>query len=84
MRGWVGVMMVQGVLFPCAVDNCARRHVPFSGQDNHGSSATARRPSSTLSSHFSEADALASVGLMMQVHSTKDICCYVAKPSGLC
>lgn len=46
--GWVGVMMVVGVLFPCAVDNCARRHVPFSGQANHGSSSTARRPSSIL------------------------------------
>lgn len=46
--GGLGVMMVVGVLFPCAVDNCARRHVPFSGQANHGSSSTARRPSSTL------------------------------------
>lgn len=48
VRVWVGVMRVVGVLFPCAVDNCARRHVPFSGQANHGSSSTARRPSSTL------------------------------------
>lgn len=84
VRVWVGVMMVEGVLFPCAVDNCARRHVPFSGQANHGSSSTARRPSSTLSSHVSEADAVASVVLMVQEQPAKDPCCYVAKPSGLC
>lgn len=70
--------MVEGVLFPCAVDNCARRHVPFSGQANHGSSSTAHP------SHVSEADAVASAVLMVQEQPAKDPCCYVAKPSGLC
>lgn len=64
------VMMV-GVPFLCAVDNCAGRHAPFSGQAYHASSSTACRPFPTLSSPISEPDADAHVGLMVQKHPGK-------------
>lgn len=52
------------VLFPCIVDNCAGRHVPFSGRAHHASSWAA-----CLS--VSGPDAAAHVGLMVQKHPRK-------------
>lgn len=58
------------MLFLCTVDNCAGRHVPFSGQARHASSSTACRALLSLSS-LSEPDAAAHVGLMVQKRPAK-------------